>query len=123
MKYKVPIFIKRRKRRKKRRIINESIELKDYSMTNANESSSPIIPPRKLYKLYAIRVYAIDGAYSSEMIDEFEFKLNNTKTESKLQELIEEIGKNGHTIQTPSGGKLYYPPHRIYYVEAVEMNN
>ena len=110
-------------------------------MANGNSGKPPVIvppkppvivppkPPKpsKHYKLYTVRVYVIDGAYGGEMIDEFEYKAAHLRSfggqfireaEAELQNLIENIGKNGYTLVTPSGGKLYYPPHRIYYVEA-----
>lgn len=83
--------------------------------------------PLKMFRKYTVRVYVIDGAYNGEMVDEFVFKAPHFKTfggswvkegDACVQELLESIGKNGYTIKTPSNGKLYYPPHRIYYVEA-----
>jgi hypothetical protein len=104
---------------------------------NSGNTGPPITPPGlakkpKPYKVYTVRVYATDGAYGGEMIDEFEYKASHFKSfagqyireaENELQNLIEGIGKNGYTITTPSGGKLYYPPHRIYYVEAEEIKD
>lgn len=88
--------------------------------------------PPKQFVVFTVRVYVIDGAYNGEMIDEFEYKASNIRgfggsyvrdSNAELQELFMRIGLRGHTVETPSGGKLYYPPNRIYYVEAEEVED
>lgn len=88
-------------------------------------SKSPKYP--NPYKKYTIRIYANDSAYNAELIDEFPFKANDIRgfggmvvrdPSQELEELFLQIGKNGHSVETESGGKIYYPPHRIHYIEA-----
>ena len=106
----------------------------EISATKSGNAKPPIKPskPPRPYKIYVVRVYSADGAYGGELIDEFEYKAPHLKSfdgqyirdaESEIQALIESIGKNGHTIATPGCGKLYYPPHRIYYVEAEKVKD
>ena len=81
----------------------------------------------KPYKKYTVRIYASDGSYNSELIDEFVFKAANVRgfggqivcePTKELEEFFKQVGLTGYTVDTASGGKLYYPPHRIYYIEA-----
>ena len=88
--------------------------------------------PKRQYKLFTIRVYVIDGAYNGEMIDEFQVKAPDItgygggmirEAYGEIEIVMKRIGKEGHIITTPSGGRLYYPSNRIYYVEAEEVTS
>jgi hypothetical protein len=74
-----------------------------------------------------------DGAYNSEIIAEFDFQASNMcdfrgrrikDPISEVNMLLENIGKNGYIVEdNATSKKTYYPSHRIYFVDAIEVED
>lgn len=79
-------------------------------------------------KTFIIRIYANEGDYNADLIDEIVFKASHIRDDhgnivldfrSDLEEFIHKIDKNGYTKRTDVG-LSYYPPHRIHLIEVVD---
>lgn len=88
-------------------------------------------PTSNKEKVFKIRVYANTGSYSGDydLIDEFTRQFKSIVTErgeviadneKQLQDFIIDIGQNGYLREEPTG-YVFFPPHRIHYVEAIDL--
>jgi hypothetical protein len=86
---------------------------------------------RKDHIIFRISIYVSDGAYNSEMIAEFDYQASNLcdyrghqikDPISEVNLFLENIGKHGYIVtDNASSKKTYYPPHRIYFVDVIEV--
>ena len=91
----------------------------------------PKNPHKHKEKEFRIVIYANTGTYSSdfEIIADFtkKFKIATSEhgsttvdNEQQVIDFIINIGKNGF-LKKGTQGYVFFPPHRIHYVEAIDL--